>query len=86
MKNIISLIDLEKGSGGKIISISGGRHLRRKLECLGVRPGVYIRKVTAHFGQGPVTIQVGKTQVALGFGMAQKITLELQDEEDNLSG
>ncbi|MBL7075825.1 ferrous iron transport protein A [candidate division KSB1 bacterium] len=71
--NLIDLTQLRQGETGTIVNIQGGHGLRRRLESLGVRPGVMIMKVSAQFMRGPVTIQVGNSQVALGFGMARKI-------------
>jgi Fe2+ transport system protein FeoA len=33
------------------------------------------------FMQGPVTIQVDRAQVAIGFGMAGKILVEVEEEK-----
>ena len=86
MKKNIVLTDLTEGVPAKICQISGGRQFQKKLESLGIRPGVIIRKVSSQFGRGPVTIQLGQTQVAIGYGMAQKISLEEFSEEDITSG
>ncbi|MCK4665422.1 ferrous iron transport protein A [Candidatus Dependentiae bacterium] len=86
MKKDIMLTELEAGIPARVLQILGGTNFLRKLESLGIRPGVIIRKVSSQFGRGPVTIQVGKTQVAIGYGMAQKISLENLSEEDNISG
>jgi len=64
-----------------VVDIKGGYGLLRRLEYLGVRVGVKIKKVSSQFLRGPVIIQVGNTQVALGYGMASKILLK----EENLS-
>ena len=48
-----------------------------RLSALGIRPGKRITKVGAMFMRGPVTVQVDRTQVAVGFGMARRIMVEL---------
>jgi Fe2+ transport system protein FeoA len=47
--------------------------LMQRLEAMGIRPGVMIKKVSNHFLRGPVIIEIGKTQLAIGHGMAVKI-------------
>lgn len=76
-----NLIEMRPGEEGIVVDIQGGYGLLRRLESLGVRVGVKIKKVSSQFLRGPVIIQVGNTQVALGYGMASKIILK----EENLS-
>lgn len=75
MENV-NLAQMKSGEEGIIVAIQGGYGLMRRAEALGVRLGVKIRKISSQFMRGPVTVQVGNTQVALGFGMAQKIIVE----------
>lgn len=64
------------GQSGVVIQIQGGHGLVNRLNSLGIRPGKRINKVSSMFMRGPVTIQVDRTQVAIGFGMASKIIVE----------
>lgn len=50
-----------------------------RLEAMGIRPGKRITKVSSMFGHGPVTISVDSMQIAIGFGMADKIIVELDE-------
>lgn len=75
MENV-NLAQMKSGEEGIIVAIQGGYGLTRRAEALGVRLGVKIRKISSQFMRGPVTVQVGNTQLALGFGMAQKIIVE----------
>ena len=68
---------MEAGQSGIVVQIQGGRGLTNRLSALGIRPGQRITKVSSMFMRGPVTIQVGNAQVAIGFGMASKIIVEL---------
>ncbi len=56
--------------------INGGENLSKRLESLGIREGCAITKIGSHFWRGPVTIMAGKTKIAIGFGMAEKIIVE----------
>ena len=74
---IVTLRQMQSGQSGKVIQIQGGFGLVNRLSALGIRPGKRITKVSSMLMRGPVTIQSGNTQVALGFGMANKIIVEL---------
>ncbi|MFQ5905090.1 MAG: ferrous iron transport protein A [bacterium] len=75
----MSVVQLESGQTGVVISIKGGRGLLARLEALGIRVGVRVRKMTGQLLKGPVTVQVGGTQLAIGFGMAARIIVEVDE-------
>ena len=72
----MTLIQLESRTTTQVREILGGEGTKKRLEALGIRPGVELTKVSSHFWKGPVTVRVGKTRVAIGHGMAQKIVVE----------
>ena len=76
MMDQFNLARMNQGEMGTIIDVQGGYGLIKKLETLGIRPGVIITKLSSQLMHGPITIQIGNSQVAIGFGMAQKIILE----------
>lgn len=80
--NRFNLAQMNQGSTSTIVEIKGGYSLIKKLENLGLRPGIKITKVSSQFIRGPITIQAGNSQVAVGFGMAQKIILEQSNEKE----
>lgn len=80
--NKFNLAQLNQGDTSTIVEIMGGYGFIKKLESLGLRPGIKITKVSSQFIRGPITIQVGNSQVAVGFGMAQKIILEQSNEKE----
>ena len=69
----ISLAQMRQGEEGVVVSVHGGYGLFNKLESLGIRNGTRIRKISSHFMKGPVIIQSGNTQLAIGFGMASRV-------------
>ena len=73
---IVDIIQLQPGEKGVVVDIQGGWGLIRKLDALGIRRGVKIMKISSQFLRGPVIIQVGGTQVAIGFGMAKRIIVD----------
>jgi len=69
----VALTQMQSGQSGVIVRIEGGHGLVNRLAGLNVRPGKRITKISAMLMRGPVTIEVDRTQVAIGFGMANKI-------------
>jgi len=73
----VTLAQMQAGQSGIVVQILGGRGLISRLDALGIRPGRRITKVSSMFMRGPVTIEVDRAQVAIGFGMANRIIVEL---------
>ena len=78
-KKLVTLRQMQSGQRGKVIEIHGGHVLVSRLAALGIRPGKKITKVSSMLLRGPVTIQSGHTRLALGFGMTNKIIVELEE-------
>ena len=74
---VITLRQMQFGQKGRVVQIQGGVRLASRLSALGVRPGTRITKISSMIMRGPITIQSGNTQLAVGFGMANKIIVEL---------
>jgi len=71
---MITLIDLPDGSTGTITAINGGYGLTQKLDDLGKE----IIKVSRQWMKGPVIIRSGNMEIALGYGMARRIMVEIK--------
>ncbi|MCK4789213.1 MAG: ferrous iron transport protein A [Desulfobacteraceae bacterium] len=78
--NRISLAQMQTGQRGKIVEINGGYGLAQKLDALGIRTGKEITKISAQLMRGPVLLRQNNTQVAVGFGMASKVLVEINRE------
>jgi ferrous iron transport protein A len=76
-RNLISLTQMQPGQGGTVIQIQGGFGLIDRLNALGIMPGKRITKISSMIARGPITIEVDRAQVAIGFGMANRIIVEL---------
>ncbi len=76
---IKNLKDLRAGESGIIAQIDGGYGMVNRLAALDIRPGRKIKKLNSSFMGGPVTIEVNRAQVAIGFGMAKRIMVEVED-------
>ena len=76
----MKLTELKNKEVAIVKRIDGGERLFRRLESLGVREGCAITKLGAHFWRGPVTVIVGKTKIAIGRSMAEKIIVGKNEE------
>ena len=74
-----TLAQMQTGQSGVVVQIQGGHGLVNRLNSLGIRPGKRITKASSMIMRGPVTIQVDRAQVAIGFGMARRIVVELDE-------
>jgi len=74
---IVWLADMQIGQRGIVAGFQGGGGLARNLNALGVRIGKRIRKVNAMLMSGPLVVEVDGMQIAIGFGMARRIAVEI---------
>lgn len=72
-----TLVQMGIGQTGTVIGIHGGRGFMRRLDALGIRPGKKVTKTSSTLFRGPVTLRVDNAQVAVGFGMANRIVVEV---------
>ena len=77
----VPLTLLKAGHSGKVVQIQGGQGMLNRLSALGIRPGKRITQVSSMLMRGPVTIQIDGAQVAMGFGMARRVIIELGEAE-----
>ena len=68
----MGLTQLRTGETAKIVAIEGGRGLKQKLFLRGLFEGKVVRVVS---NNGTVTVEVDRSIVAIGRGMAQKIVV-----------
>ena len=76
-KALLALSQMEVGQTGTVVQILGGHGLTHRLEARGIRPGKKVTKISSMLFRGPVTLRVNHSQVAIGFGMANKVIVEL---------
>ena len=75
-KKQLTLTKMQRGQSGRVLQIQGGHGMVNRLSALGIMPGKKITKISSMLMRGPVTIEVDRVQVAIGFGMAKRITIE----------
>lgn len=79
-KTHMTLARMSSGQSGTIIDMQGGYGLSNRLAALGIMRGKRVTKVSSMILRGPVTVTVGRTHLALGYGMASKVVVELDAE------
>ena len=72
----MDITQLKKNERAKVVALEGGCGMVRKLEVMGITPGVEIVKTSSQFLGGPVILSVRRTKVAVGHGMAKRIIVE----------
>ena len=68
--------NLEPGRTAVVVDIRGGARVTSRLDAMGIRPGVVLEKIVGQPFGGPVVVQVGRSRLALGLGMAKKVCVE----------
>ena len=78
-KKIVTLRQMHSGQSGRVVEVQGGHGLVNRLSAMGIRPGKKVTKISSMFMRGPVTLQIGHTKLAVGFGMANRIIIALEE-------
>jgi len=73
----LTLAEMRTGQKGTVVGVLGGHGLIRRLDALGIRPGKRVIKLNSTLFRGPVMLRVDNAQVAVGFGMAKKIIVNV---------
>ena len=72
----ISLVQIKANEKVRILEILGGSNLESKLLSMGVYTGKLVTKLS-HIGlRGPVVIKAGRSILALGHSVAEKIIIQ----------
>lgn len=74
---LVDITHLESGSVGIVKEIEGGSRIITRLQNMGIRVGKKVKKISSHFWHGPQTIEVDNFNVAIGYGMAKKIFVQI---------
>lgn len=80
---IVSLAEMEPGQTGTVKEIGGGCRMAARLQSLGLYPGQKVLKLSSVFNKGPVVIEINRSQVALGYGRASRIYVDLDNRTGN---
>jgi len=69
----LPLSHLKPGEAGRVMAVEGGHGIRQKLFLRGLFEGSVVRVISCY---GPVTVEVDRSTVSIGRGMAQKIIVK----------
>ena len=58
------------------MAFNGGPNMIRRLENLGLLRGKTIKKISNNPFKGPVVVKINQVELAIGFKMASRITVE----------
>jgi Fe2+ transport system protein FeoA len=70
------LTRLPENKKAKVVEIAGGANMRDKLMSMGMNEGRELVKLSYIGLRGPVVVKTGRSVVAIGYGVAAKITVE----------
>ncbi len=73
-----TIATMKPGESGIVVDVGGGRRMKERLAVLGIRPGKQVIKVSSMLLSGPVTVEVDRSQVAIGFRMASRILVDVK--------
>jgi ferrous iron transport protein A len=72
------LAEMKANEKGLVRGCLGGYRLSERLNALGLHKGKEITKVSDSFIGGPVTMRVNRSLMAVGYGMAARILVEVE--------
>lgn len=75
-QGIMTLAELESGREARVMAFNGGPNMIRRLENLGLLRGKTIKKISNNPFKGPVVVKINQVELAIGFKMASRITVE----------
>jgi len=71
-----TLDHINENRKAQVINIQGGQGIRQRLSQMGIHPGDTITILRYGALRGPILIEIHGSQVALGRGIASRITVE----------
>jgi Fe2+ transport system protein FeoA len=69
----MDLSRLGNGESGVVVELQGGEKFLSAMKAMGILPGVAVVKKSASLLAGPVVLEKGSVQLAIGRAMARKI-------------
>ena len=81
-ENRADVASMAPAQKGVVVGIQGGCGATQRLDAMGIRPGVALTKLAGHPFGGPIVVRAGTARIALGFGMAKKIIVEIEAQQE----
>lgn len=76
----VSLASMKAGESGIVVDVLGGHGFINRLNALGIRLCKKITKVNSMLMRGPIIVDVDGMKIAVGYGMGQKIIVEVTND------
>ena len=76
---VINLTEMKPGQSGNVAELKGGSQFIEKLGQIGLRKGKKVKKISSVFRRGPVTVCIDNYQLAIGYGKAVRVLVEVAD-------
>lgn len=73
---IIDVTQLGNCESARIVELRGGGKMAGKLAALGLVPGATIKRKCASPMHGPLVLEQGLSQFAIGYGMARRVMVK----------
>ncbi len=70
------LVECEPGSKVKIVNINAGLKARKNLQNFGIQFGDIVKIKRKNIMKGPMIVESNGSEIAIGYGLAQKIIVE----------
>lgn len=79
-RNLMNVAELVNGTMGRILKLHGTSQFIGKMEAMGFSPGSIITKKSSSIMGGPIIIEKGTTQLAIGHNFAKNIIVSKFEE------
>ena len=79
-KGGIEMVDLaymKNGQSGIVVRLQGGYGFIRHVQAMGIMEGKRVTKLVSQPLRGPILVSVDNLQIAIGYGMAKRIFLDV---------
>jgi len=77
---MVDLAQMKNGQMGIVVRLQGGHGFIRHVQALGIIEGKRITKLASHPLRGPILVSVDNLQIAIGFGLAKRIFLNVDGQ------
>ncbi|MCK4824335.1 ferrous iron transport protein A [bacterium] len=74
---VVDLAQMRNGQSGIVVRLQGGYAFIRHVQAMGVPEGKRLTKLASQPLRGPVLVSVDNLQIAIGYGMARRIFLDV---------
>jgi ferrous iron transport protein A len=77
---MLNLAQMRNGQSGIVVRLQGGHGFIRHVQAMGIIEGKRLTKLASHPLRGPILVSVDNLQIAIGYGMARRIFLNMHSQ------